>query len=252
MAVVIKNLFSIAACLCLLLSASAPGAGESPTISREVHWAVTEEKFELAMDRLRAVPKPRHRVPVVLASGLFVNSRFLDLTEEHSLAGYLAREGFDVWNLSYRGSGRSLPPLRGGPEIWTLDDMIDRDLIAVNRYIRTETKRRELSWVGFEMGGLLLYGYLAKRGDPAVNLVALGAPVAFNYAAQEPMKRLLSLEDHPTLKKLLLQLNAPFLGRLVVPLVPQIEALLYNPENVEAEVCNECGERYFHADHQAR
>ena len=59
-----------------------------------MHWAVTQYKFELAMERIR--PKElRQRTPVVLSHGFLVNSRFLNLTDDTSLAKYLAREGFD-------------------------------------------------------------------------------------------------------------------------------------------------------------
>jgi len=212
-------------------------AREAPWISRELHWAVTREKFELALERLRLGKKARRQSPVVLSHGFFVNSLFLNLDEDHSLARYLAQEGFDVWNLSLRGTGRSLPPLKGAPKSWTLDDMIDRDLSPVIRYVQRESGGSKVFWVGYELGGLLLYGYLAKRGAPGVLAgVTIGAPVTFNHPQQEPMKNLLKLEEQPTLKKIFLSLNGPFLGRLLIPLVPKIEGLFYNRENLEDEV----------------
>ncbi len=50
------------------------------------------------------------------------------------------------------------------------------------------------------------------------------------------MKRLLQLEESPTLKKIFLYLNGPFLGRLLIPLVPKVEEIFYNQENIEDEV----------------
>lgn len=221
------------------LFASVPSvlSQEAPFISRERHWAVTEEKFELALERLRLGKKAQRRIPVILSHGFLVNSRFLNLDKDHSLAKYLAEEGFDVWNLSFRGTGRSLNPLRGGPKKWTLDDMINRDLSVVIRYVQKESGSSKVSWVGFEMGGLLLYGYLEKnRRSGIAGLVTIGAPAIFDRSEQEPMKRLLKLEESPTLKKVLLYLDAPFLGRLAIPLVPGIEKLFYNPENIEQGV----------------
>ena len=212
-------------------------AGEGAAVYREQHWAVTAEKFELALERLRVGKKTRIQSPIVLVHGLFVNSLFFNLDEEQSLAQYLAKEGFDVWNLSLRGTGRSLGPLKGGPKNWSLDDIIDRDLSAVIRYVQKEVGSSKVICLGYEMGGLLLYGYLERKGDSGVAaLVTIGAPVTFNHPQQEPMKRLLSLEGSPTLKKLFLFLNAPFFGRWLVPLVPKIERLFYNPENIEEEV----------------
>lgn len=216
-----------------------PGAfsGESPFISRDVHWAVTREKFELAMERLRLGKKASRRVPVVLSHGFFVNNLLLNLDEDRSLAQYLAREGFDVWNLSLRGIGRSLNPLRGEPKNWTLDDMIENDLSAVIRYVQKESGSSRVSWVGYEMSGLLAYGYLEKNSDSGLGaLVAVAAPVTFHQSEQAPIKKLLSLEESPLLKKAFLYLNAPMLGRILIPLVPGIERLFYNPENIEEEV----------------
>lgn len=212
-------------------------AQETSSISRELHWAVTEEKFELALERLRLRKKARRGMPVILSHGFLVNSRFLNLDRDHSLARYLALEGFDVWNLSFRGTGRSLNPLRGGAKSWSLDDMIDRDLSAVIRYVRKESGSPKVSWVGYEMGGLLVYGYLQeKHRSGLAACVTIGAPVVFDRSEQEPMKGLLKLEESPTLKKIFLYLDGPFLGRHLVPLVSKIEKLFYNPENIEEEV----------------
>ncbi|MBI2985985.1 MAG: alpha/beta fold hydrolase [Deltaproteobacteria bacterium] len=221
----------------LFFSLPAVSPGEAPAISRELHWAVTGEKFELALERLYAEKRPRHRSPVVLIHGIFVNSRLFNLDEDQSLARYLASEGFDVWNLSLRGTGRSLNPLRGGPKSWTLDDMVDRDLSAVVRYVRKESSSSKILWLGYEMGGLLLYGHLEKRGaSDSAALVTIGAPVTFNHPLQEPLKGLLRLEGSPALKRVLLSLNTPFFARLLLPFVPKIERLFYNPENIEEEV----------------
>lgn len=223
--------------LFLCFSLARGWSGEAPFVSREVHWAVTAEKFELALERLRLGKKPRYRFPVVLSHGFFVNNLFLNLDEEHSLGRYLAREGFDVWNLSLRGIGRSLDPLKEGPKRWTLDDMIDKDLSAVIRYVREESRSAKISWIGYEMGALLAYGYVEKKGGSGLAaLVAIGAPVTFDHPEQAPMKKLLKLEESPRLKKAFLYLNGPFLGRIFIPLAPGIEGLFYNPENMSEEI----------------
>lgn len=221
----------------LFLPAPAVLPGAVPAISRELHWAVTEEKFELALERLYPEQRFRRRSAVVLVHGIFVNSRIFNLDDDQSLARYLAGDGFDVWNLSLRGTGRSLNPLRGGPKSWTLDDIVERDLSAVLRYVQKESGGSKILWVGYEMGGLLLYGYLEKRGDSGVAaLVTVGAPVTFDQPQQEPMKRLLRLEDSPTLKRAFLYFNAPFFARLLIPFVPKIERFFYNPENIDEDV----------------
>ena len=228
-----KTLFLLSAVFCFT-TASAASPREFLSFVRERHWAVTGEKFELALERIRL--ERRSRQPVILSHGFFVGSSFLNLDEDHSLAQYLAREGFDVWNLSFRGTGRSLNPLKGGPKTWSLDDMIEKDIEAVIAYVRKETNSPRVGWVGFEMGGLVAYGYLQRSSRPDLGaLVTLGAPVTFTHPEQEPMKRLLKLEESPTWKRIFLYLNGPFFGRLI-PFFPKIERLFYNSENIEDEV----------------
>ncbi len=218
------------------IAVSSGRSAELPSITRELHWAVTPEKFELALERLRSSSKVRRRTPVVLSHGFFVNNLFLNLDEERSLARYLAEEGFDVWNLSLRGIGRSLNPLRGEPKSWGLDEMIDTDLSTVVRYIQKETGSPKIAWVGYDMGGLLLYGYAERKGGAGLAAgVAIAAPVTFHHPEQGPIKNLLKLQERPTLKNLFLRLNGPFLGRLLIPLIPQIGKLFYNPENLDDE-----------------
>lgn len=198
---------------------------------------MTEQKFELALERVR-LKKLRRRIPVVLSHGFLVNSRFLNLMEEHSLAKYLARQGFDVWNLSLRGTGRSLNPLRGGPKKWTLDDMIREDLAAVIAYVQRQSGSPRVNWVGFEMGGLLLYGYVQeKRNRSGIGaLVTIGAPATFSHSEQEPLKMLLKLQESANWRKLFLYLDGPLIGRLLIPLVPKIEQFFYNPDNMDQGV----------------
>ena len=212
-------------------------AGQEALVTRDLHWVVTREKFELAVERIRAGKETQPRPPVILSHGLLVNSSFLNLDEENSLARYLAREGFDVWNLSFRGTGRSLAPLKNPPKSWDLDALVEQDIPQVIRFILKETKSAKAGWIGYELGGMLLYGYLGRKTDPGIAaLVTIAAPLTFNEPEQGAIKNLLGLNDHPTLKNFLLYLNAPFLMRLMVPLVPKVEKLFYNPENLDEEV----------------
>ncbi len=229
---ILRLLFLFLAC-----AASAALAAESPSVSREQHWALTDEKFELALERLRVTERTLQKIPVLLVHGFFVNSRFLNLGENQSLARFLAREGFDVWNLSLRGTGRSLSPLRGGPKVWSLEDILDHDLPAVVRYVQQATRSQNLFWVGFELGGLLLYAYGEKqRGQGLAAGVTLAAPATFTHPRQEPLKRLLSLNDTPWLRNLFLYLNGPLVGRLLIPSAPPIERFFYNPDNMTDEI----------------
>lgn len=198
---------------------------------------MTREKFELALERLYAEGAAQHGTPVILSHGLLVNSSFLNLDEDNSLARYLAEQGFDVWNLSFRGTGRSLAPLKDPPKSWNLDVFVEQDIPQVIQYVAKETKSAKLGWIGFELGGVLAYGYLGQSSDPRVAaLVTIAAPVTFREPEQDPLKGLLGLNERPTLKRFVLYVNGPSLMRFLVPLVPNLEKLFYNPDNMDDEV----------------
>ncbi len=212
-------------------------AAEDVQIAHELHWAVTREKFELALERLHPDGAAQHSLPLILSHGLLVNSSFLNFDEDNSLARYLAQQGFDVWNLSFRGTGRSLAPLKDPPKNWNLDVFVEQDIPQVIQYVLKETKSSKVGWIGFELGGVLAYGYLGQSPDPHVGaLVTIAAPVTFNEPQQDPMKSLLGLNEHPTAKKFLLYVNGPSLIRFLVPLVPELGKLFYNPDNMDDEV----------------
>lgn len=209
-------------------------------VSRERHWAVTEKKFEIALQRFRLNEGAQHPAPVILIPGLLVNSHFLDMGHDQSLAQYLAEAGFDVWNVSLRGTGRSLNPLGWGDKPWNLDDMISDDLPALVDYILRESRQPRALIVGYELGGLLAFGYLVKNPQaPVAGLVALAAPIIFDSPEQEPLQTLLDLESYPRLKKFLLYLNVPLLGKLAIPLSPKLQKVFYNPEHMEQQVVQE-------------
>jgi len=208
-----------------------------PSLSRELHWAVTEEKFELALERLRWEKKARRRLPVVLSHGLLTGSLIWNLDQDHSLARYLAQEGFDVWNLSWRGTDRSLDPLKGGSKVWNLDDIAERDIPSVIRYVQKESRRPKIIWIGLDLGGILLYGHLERKGDAGLaGLVTIGAPVTFSHPDQEPIRGLLRLAGSPTLKRLFLYFNTRLLGRLFLPPAPGVKRLFYHQDNIAEEV----------------
>jgi len=116
--------------------------------------------------------------------------------------------------------------------------MINDDLSPVIRYVQRQSGSPRVNWVGFEMGGLLLYGYLEKkRSRSGIGaLVTIGTPVTFDDAKQEPMKMLLKLEGRPTLKKIFLYLDGPLVKRSLIPRIPAVEKFFYNPENLDQEV----------------
>jgi pimeloyl-ACP methyl ester carboxylesterase len=203
---------------------------------QEKHFVRTPDGFQLALERYRGLPL-KERSPVILCHGLAANSRFMDLTDEQSLARYLWSNGHDVWNLSLRGTGESSRIISTAPSRWTIDDMIHTDLPEVIRYVRMVTGKRQIHWVGHSLGGSVVIGYLETE-DPSVvkSFVGIASPVIFPYPLREPMKTLLKLGEMQLLKRLFLGLNTRVLSQMILPFVdlipPFCQRFFYNPDNV--------------------
>lgn len=227
-----------AAVLGLHLGPSEGASLDDEYVKSDRHWAVTETKFELTAKRFRLSRNVRYPRPVILIHGLLVDSRFLDFGRA-SLAEYLAEAGFDVWNLSLRGTGRSLNPLGWGNKPWTLDDILRDDLPAVIEYVRETTGSAEVFVVGYELGGALAFAHAGTAHDHGVaGIVGIAAPMSFDSRAQDWLDILLRLDRQPVLRNALLYWNSSGLSRLLF-LVPGFEDSLYNPRNITPEVKKE-------------
>ena len=125
-----------------------------------------------------------------------------------------------------------------GNRQWNLDDIIRDDLEAVVAYVQSQSRSPRVNWVGFEMGGLLLYGFVQQKGSRSKieALVTIGAPATFSHPEQEPMKNLLQLQKSPIWRKLFLYLDGPLVGRLLLPAIPKFEAFFLNAENMDPKV----------------
>jgi len=114
--------------------------------------------------------------PVLLVHG-FGQNRYAWHLHGRSFANYLAREGFDVWNLDLRGQGRSRRA--GSKPPAGLDPFVEEDLPAAEDAIRRETGATRTFLVGHSLGGLLCYAAAARRPDAVRGIVTIGAPLDF-------------------------------------------------------------------------
>ena len=181
----------------------------------EVHRAVTDDGYEVALSRYPARGEPRAQ-PVVLCGGLGANRFTYDLDAERSLARRLAEIGFDVWMIELRAHGRSrarFPVLFR----WTFDDHVIHDVPAALALVRRVTGAAKLHFVGHSMGGVLLYAYLARGGDDLASGIAVGS--SLDYSASKSwfhaIRRLLFLRAVLPAVPIgfFSTLTAPFAGR---------------------------------------
>ncbi|MFA4844297.1 MAG: alpha/beta fold hydrolase [Candidatus Margulisiibacteriota bacterium] len=140
--------------------------------------------------------------PVIMAPGIACNGNLFRLrtdngqilTFDHarSFANLLASQGFAVYLWHYPSSelvynrfvSRHCPEsvyygkrYNVSPAL-NFDQMVNLDLPLVLDLVAKDAGTERLSWVGFSMGGMLAYAYLAKYGDDRIgNLVAIGSPI---------------------------------------------------------------------------
>ncbi|MGB9613683.1 MAG: alpha/beta fold hydrolase [Candidatus Margulisiibacteriota bacterium] len=61
----------------------------------------------------------------------------------------------------------------------TFDQLVNRELPLLIDYVCKDAQTDSLSWIGFSMGGMLIYAYLSKTKDQRIkNIVTIGSPVS--------------------------------------------------------------------------
>lgn len=128
---------------------------------------------------LRRLPLPEASSPlppVLLVHGVGANHRNQDLLADLSLARHLSRLGRDVWLLTLRSgvSRRSFAETRRV----SFGAMVRNDLPMALAEVLARTERDALDYVGFSMGGMLLYAALGHtvHVDRVRRVAILGSP----------------------------------------------------------------------------
>jgi len=135
-------------------------------------YDVVFTRDKLAVRRYRAIDIPaRHALPLLCVPPLMVKPFIFDLFPGRSLVRFFLDRGFDVYLVDF-----------GEPDAAdayvTLDDYVLDWLPAACRAVRQTSGSRELSALGYCMGGLFVLMALGVRRDLGVrNLVTIGAPL---------------------------------------------------------------------------
>lgn len=107
-------------------------------------------------DGTQKLPLP----PILLVHGMGANHRNIDLHARHSLARHLAALGRDVWLLTLR-TGLA-PRTRGEARRLHFSAMVTHDVPMGVEAVRSRTGAAQVDYVGFSMGGMLLYAALGR------------------------------------------------------------------------------------------
>lgn len=133
----------------------------------------------------RVEPDPQARLepaqvplpPVLVVHGIGIDHRNNDMFDGRSLVRALAARGRDVWLVTLR-SGRSRLSL-GERALVSFERMARHDVPLAVREVLRRTGHAHVDYVGFSMGGMLLYASLALRTleEGALRRVAIiGSP----------------------------------------------------------------------------
>lgn len=175
LSIALGSLAAFALLVWLLIWASVRSLGVSLAYDLEERLPTGDGSFI----ELRRLPAPEHALalpPVLLVHGLGANHRNNDLSEDVSLARFLQRRGHDVWLLTLRSglARRSYGDVRRT----RFEAMVREDVPLAIREVLARTDAARVDYVGFSMGGMLLYA-AAGTTVPASSfrkIVIVGSP----------------------------------------------------------------------------
>lgn len=229
----------LAGALCVALIAGCASA-MYPVVERRAALieVPTADGWTIALHHFPpAAGAPARRHPVILCHGIMSNRFTWDLDARVSLAGFLARRGFDVYALDLRGGGAALSPGWFDAQGYTyrFDDYVAHDVPAALAAVSARADGRPVHWVGHSMGGMVMYAWLQQGEQARVrSFTAVGSPplLADHVPAMTgAMKALpiaeLFFDELPT--GTLATLGAPWADQTAIgPL-----HVLWNPDNLD-------------------
>ena len=125
----------------------------------ETHRIATPDGCAFELRRLQPViPSPE--VPLLLVHGVAINHRNLDADANLSLARTLRAAGRDVWLLTLRSGRADLTAAER--KTAHFEAMVDHDVPLAVREVLRRSAAEQLDYIGFSMGGMLLYASLGR------------------------------------------------------------------------------------------
>jgi polyhydroxyalkanoate synthase len=225
------------------------GSPSSPATSPgEVIPVKAKDGFPLVIERLGSrACLTSNPPPVVLCPGFGGNRFNFDLDEKHSLARYLAGEGFDVWVVELRGHGRSKmsDDSRQGVRPWNMDVHIEKDVPAILDAITNLSAQPKVVWVGHSLGGMVAYCLLSRYAESSryfAGLITIGSPGRVDrksrtmLAATTPLLRILKRRATLPTRPVMQALFSPTARRLGLA---RLWRYWLNPENIDVVVLRE-------------
>lgn len=119
-----------------------------------------------------------HEVPILLVPPLGVSAWIFDLLQERSLVKYLLAHGYTVFLVDWGEPDRSHAHL--SLENYVLE-WLPEAVAAAKAFSESIVGTREISMLGYCMGGLLTLMHAANAEDPEIkNIVTVASPIDFH------------------------------------------------------------------------
>ncbi|MDI1429373.1 alpha/beta hydrolase [Polyangium sorediatum] len=135
-----------------------------------------EDGIPLAMVRKRSAELGGTRGSVLLIHG-YGQNRYAWHLPARSLSNYLAREGFDVFNLDLRGHGRSRH--LGARRPTDVSEFVKQDVPWALEEVQRLAGPHPVFLVGHSLGGLVSYAAAPLAHGAVAGVVTLGSPYHF-------------------------------------------------------------------------
>jgi polyhydroxyalkanoate synthase len=148
---------------------------ERETFVKEV--VVTRGAVPLAMVRKRLARNGGGTKASVLLIHGFGQNRYAWHLPSRSMANYLAKVGFDVFNLDLRGHGRSRH--FGSRRSKSVSDYVEEDLPNAVEEIQAIAGKRPVFLVGHSLGGLVSYAAAPGLDGAIAGVASIGSPYHF-------------------------------------------------------------------------
>lgn len=170
--------------------------------TNEIYEVRTKDGFSVTLTRYVGSKRPS----IMLIHGMGCNHKIFDFDENHSLARFLAKEGWDVWLLDLRthdGDGDYiLGKLRGVDSdieficrYWDFDKTyLKIDVVTAIDFIKQKTNYSKIFLGGHSYGGYLAYAYAELIGEEnlagiiTTGASAMAAPLSYAKPLSELYK----------------------------------------------------------------